>query len=101
LVPEALPISVSATELRTAVGTVGRAIETPMPATSRAVTSSIQLASSDPRAATQAKPSACSARPVTMIGRRPIRSDSAPANGETTIGVPKNGKSRSPVEIGE
>ena len=31
--PEALPISVSATALRTAVGTVGRAIEMPMPAT--------------------------------------------------------------------
>ncbi len=36
-----------------------------------------------------------------MIGRRPIRSESAPAIGETSIGVPKKGSSRSPVETGE
>ena len=36
-----------------------------------------------------------------MIGRRPIRSESAPASGETTIGVPKNGRSRRPAAIGE
>ena len=36
-----------------------------------------------------------------MIGRRPIRSESAPARGETIIGVPKNGSSRNPVETGE
>lgn len=35
------------------------------------------------------------------MGRRPIRSDSAPAIGETIIGVAKNGSSRTPVEIGE
>ena len=72
-----------------------------MPATSSATTSSTQLVPSEPRAATQAKPSACRARPVTMIGRRPMRSEIAPANGETSIGVAKNGSSRSPAEIGE
>ncbi len=41
--PEALPISIPATELSTAVGTVGSAIETPTPATSSATTSSTQL----------------------------------------------------------
>ncbi len=36
-----------------------------------------------------------------MIGRRPILSESAPASGETIIGVPKKGSSRNPVETGE
>ena len=36
-----------------------------------------------------------------MIGRRPIRSERAPASGETSIGVAKNGSRRSPVETGE
>ena len=36
-----------------------------------------------------------------MIGRRPIRSESAPASGETIIGVAKNGSRRSPVPSGE
>ena len=83
------------------MGTVGSAIETPTPATSNAMTSSTQLVCSEPRAATHAKPSACRARPVTMIGLRPIRSETAPANGEMSIGVAKNGSSRSPAEIGE
>ena len=44
-------MSVWATALRTAVGTVGRAIEIPMPAISNASMSSIQLVASEPRAA--------------------------------------------------
>ena len=36
-----------------------------------------------------------------MIGRRPMRSDSAPARGDTIIGVAKKGSSRRPVPIGE
>ena len=72
-----------------------------MLATSNAITSSTQLVRSEPRAATHVKPSACRARPVTRIGLRPILSEIAPANGEMTIGVAKNGSSRSPVEIGE
>lgn len=43
LIPDALPISSGETALRTAVGTVGSAIEMPMPATSSATVSSIQL----------------------------------------------------------
>jgi predicted RNA polymerase sigma factor len=64
------------------VGTVGSAIEMPMPATSSAIVSSIQLVLSEPRAATQMKPIACRVSPTTMIGRRPTRSESAPASGE-------------------
>ena len=101
LIPDALPISSGATALRTAVGTVGSAMEMPMPAISSAMSSSTQLVASEPRAATQINPIACSARPVTMIGRRPIRSDRAPASGETNIGVAKNGSRRSPVPSGE
>ena len=83
------------------MGTVGRAIEMPMPATSSASMSSIQLVASEPRAATQVKPSVCSVRPVTITGRRPMRSETAPATGETSIGVAKNGSRRTPVETGE
>lgn len=101
LMPDALPISGSATALRTAVGTVGRAIEMPMPATSRASVISIQLVLSEPRAATQVKPSACRVRPVTITGRRPMRSETAPASGETSIGVAKNGSRRAPAATGE
>lgn len=36
-----------------------------------------------------------------MIRPRPTRSDSAPASGETIIGVVKNGSSRNPVPSGE
>ena len=99
--PDALPISSGDTALRTAVGTVGSAIEMPMPATSSATVSSTQLALREPRAATQMKPSACRVSPRTMIGRRPMRSESAPASGEMNIGVAKNGSSRSPVATGE
>src|SRR6266702_3356119 len=46
--PDALPISGWVTALRTAVGTVGRAIEMPVPAISSASMSSIQLVASEP-----------------------------------------------------
>ena len=100
LMPDALPISSGATASRTAVGTVGSAIEIPTPATSSARSSSTQLVASEPRAATQAYPAVCSSRPRTMTGRRPMRSETRPAMGEMTMGVAKNGSSRTPEETG-
>ena len=35
-----------------------------------------------------------------MTGRRPMRSETRPAIGEITMGVAKNGSSRTPEEIG-
>ena len=64
LIPDALPSSSGATALRTAVGTVGSAIEMPMPATARATVSSIQLVDREPRAATQTKPTVCRESPA-------------------------------------
>jgi hypothetical protein len=83
------------------VGTVGSAIEIPMPETSRASVSSTQLVASVPLTATQVKPAVSRASPVTMTGRRPVLSDRAPASGEMIIGMPKNGSSRRPVDTGE
>ena len=101
MIPDALPISLGATALSTAVGTVGSAIEIPMPATSSASVSSTQLVVSEPVSATQMKPALSRASPVTITGRRPILSDRAPANGEMTIGVAKKGSRRRPVDTGE
>jgi hypothetical protein len=86
---------VGATALSTAVGTVGSAIEIPMPATSSASVSSIQLVVSEPLSATRVKPPLSRASPVTIQGRRPVLSESAPASGEMTIGIAKNGGNRS------
>src|SRR6476469_2847243 len=66
LMPDALPISSGATALSTAVGTVGRAIETPMPATSSAAASSIQVVLGALCAAAQVKPTDCRTNPVTI-----------------------------------
>src|SRR5262245_30626253 len=87
LIPDALPISCGATALKTAVGTVGSAIESPTPAIRRAIASSIQLVAREPRQATQVKPNVCRESPTTMIGRRPIRSERAPASGDTNAEV--------------
>ena len=83
------------------MGTVGSAIEIPMPATSSASVSSTQLVVSEPLTATQAKPTVSRASPVTITGRRPVLSDRAPASGEMIIGIPKKGSSRRPVDTGE
>jgi hypothetical protein len=101
LIPDALPSSRGATAFSTAVGTVGSAIETPAPAISRATSSSTQLVESEPLRATQANPQVCRKSPVAMTGRRPTRSEMAPAIGAMSIGVPKKGSRRRPAETGE
>jgi hypothetical protein len=57
------------------------AIEIPIPATNRASISSVRLTELEARRAIQARPVACSARPTTISGLRPIGSDKAPASG--------------------
>jgi hypothetical protein len=83
------------------VGTVGSAIETPTPAIRRAMSSSAQFVESEPAMATQANPAVCKKSPVAMTGRRPMRSETAPAIGEMNIGVAKKGSRRTPAETGE
>ena len=56
LMPDAFPISDGVTALRTAVGTVGRAIDMPIPATRSASTSSRVLAAAEALRATQPRP---------------------------------------------
>jgi hypothetical protein len=76
-------------------------METPTPAISRAMSSSTQLVESDPRMAAQASPAVSKKSPVAMTGRRPMRSETAPAMGEMTMGVAKKGSRRTPAETGE
>ena len=59
------------------------------------------IGAKQPLTATQVKPTVSRASPVTITGRRPVLSDSAPASGEMIIGMPKNGSSRRPVDTGE
>jgi len=83
------------------MGTVGSAMETPTPAISRAMSSSTQFVDSEPLMAAQASPAVSKKSPVTMTGRRPMRSETAPAIGEMNMGVAKKGSSRTPAETGE
>ncbi len=73
----------------------------PTPDTSSASTTPTVLPVGDMVTATQTNPAACSSSPVTITDRRPIRSDSAPATGEISIGVTSQGSRRSPVTSGE
>ena len=73
----------------------------PMPAIRSAITSSTQLVESEPLIATQTKPAVNMKSPVAMTGRRPMRSEMAPAIGEITIGVAKKGSKRTPAQTGE
>src|SRR5262245_46465121 len=98
--PEALPISAGPTELRTAVGTVGNAIEMPIPAI-RSATTMAEVLSLETFNAIHAKPTVCSASPTAITGRRPTRSDTAPAIGETSIGVASHGSRYTLVVSGE
>ena len=50
--------------------------------------------------ASQASPTACSDSPLTINGRSPIRSASAPATGATVMKVAVHGSSRSPAPSG-
>ena len=43
---------------------------------------------------------ACSARPAAISGREPMRSDSSPAIGATSIGMPVHGSVRRPASNG-
>jgi hypothetical protein len=65
------------------------------------MSSSAQLVDSESLAATQANPAACMKSPLTITGRRPTRSETAPATGEMSIGVAKKGSSRTPAATGE
>ena len=73
----------------------------PTPATSSARPARPSSCSASRATATQANPAACRVSPMTMTGRRPMRSESAPASGEMNIGVAKNGSSRTPAQTGE
>src|SRR5262245_27011224 len=64
-----------------AVGTAGRAIEIPTPASESTSSHSAILKSVEARSAIQANPTAWRLRPTTISGRRPIRSERAPASG--------------------
>jgi hypothetical protein len=63
--------------------------------------SAIQFVEREPLRATQASPAVCRKSPVAMTGRRPTRSETAPAIGEMSIGVAKKGSRRTPAETGE
>ena len=51
--------------------------------------------------ASQARAPACSARPATMSGRLPMRSERIPATGATKIGIAVQGSVRMPASSGE
>ena len=57
-----------------------------------ALSAAAQVVESEPLKATQANPAVCRKRPVAMSGRRPMRSETAPAMGEMNIGVAKRGE---------
>jgi len=65
------------------------------------MSSSTQFVESEPLMATQTSPAVCKKSPVAITGRRPMRSETAPAIGEMNIGVAKKGSSRTPAETGE
>ena len=94
-------MSCGATALITAAGAIGRAIEMPMPAISSGSTKGPYAAPVEASCAIQVRPIAWTTRPAIISGRRPIRSDSRPAIGETTNGVAVQGSRRKPASSGE
>jgi hypothetical protein len=71
-----------------------------MPETTKAGTSVVYATSGVETAASQPSPAAWSASPVAMMGRPPIRSESAPAMGAMKIGIAVHGRMRSPASSG-
>ena len=99
--PEALPSSRRPTALRTMLATGAKNIPIPIPDRMNGPTSSVYATSAVDTAAIQPRPIACSASPPARNGRPPIRSDSAPAIGATTIGIAVHGSTRRPDSSGE
>ena len=101
LAPEAWPSSSGRTALRTTFATGAKKSAIPIPETKKGATSSAYGTVGVETAASQPSPIACRARPVAMITRPPIRSESAPAIGATKIGIAVHGRIRSPEPSGE
>src|SRR5215813_4437051 len=63
------------------------------------MSSSTQFVDSEPVMAAQASPAVSMNSPVAMTGRRPMRSETAPAIGEMSMGVAKKGSRRTAGEL--
>lgn len=101
LAPEAMPCSSGRTLdiTRLAAGAKYRAMPTP-PTISPGSCETYE-ASGAMIVAKYARPAAWRASPVTTTGRPPNRSESIPATGATSIGIPVQGSIRRPASVGE
>jgi len=95
--PEAMPSSVRRTELSTTFATGAKNSDMPTPETTNAGTRSRYGTVGDATSASQPSPMACRSSPEASSGLPPIRPDSAPAIGATSIGMPVHGSVRSPA----
>src|SRR4051794_20580465 len=101
LAPEACPASTWRTDDSTtlAIGAKNRAM--PAPARKNGATISEYAIEGERIEAIQASAMACSASPVAISGRPPMRSDRAPAAGAMKIGIAVQGRMRRPALSGE
>ena len=99
--PDACPSAAGATDERTTFATGAKKSPIPMPESANGATRSTYGVVGVETAAIHARPAAWSARPAPMNRWPPIRSESAPAIGATTIGIAVHGRMRSPEPSGE
>ena len=99
--PDALPSSAGFTARSTTFATGAKNIAMPVPESTKGMTREEYPTSGSLTRAIHPSPIACNASPPAISGRPPIRSDSAPAIGATTIGIAVHGRTRRPASSGE